>query len=323
MKTNNFIIITFSVLCLILYSCNSVKTANTGEPTRSKSASTLNLKDFPSLAFSATNGNIISYFDDAVVDHPLSPEGQAIFNDNIVYNGSAAYNLFDEENTVNFYIMIFDFIKTVENPGNIKKGDIVGKAAKTEPKLLIFCSSIDPYLLLCSRKIPFYYDGYYWFEGGFLFPDGGTNWFNYEFTDDIEVPLTNIADQVMAEPPALTFYPNIRHSFITQLKAYPRSITNIEKQRVATFENMFYRNNNTITHVTEFYAGDYKYYLCWPKGVTQNMERRYDLNEDIWIYGSLVTYSVWNECGYFFIRDYLPLSLEDEYEKRLRQIKDH
>jgi hypothetical protein len=135
--------------------------------------------------------------------------------------------------------------------------------------------------------------------------------------------MIDVANHVMSEEPGLTYYPNtIRHSFKTRLAEYPRQLTNIEKQRVSIFENMFYRNVNIITHITEIYAGEYKYFLCWQNGFDQYLKKEYTLNDDIWIYGAVVTYSIWDKCGYFFIRDFSLESLEKKYENRLKIINE-
>jgi hypothetical protein len=51
------------------------------------------------------------------------------------------------------------------------------------------------------------------------------------------------------------------------------------------------------------------------------LKNEYRPPDDIWIYGSIVTYSAWDNCGYLFVRDFKFETLEDMYKNRLEIIK--
>jgi hypothetical protein len=283
------------------------------------------LKDFPVVTMNAPNGNVFSYLDAAIVDNPLPKEKQKIFNDNIVYSLSSTYTLYNKESTVKYYVIVFDFIKTVNDINNIKYRDIIGKTNGNDPKLLVFCSTLDPLFVINCDSFPYFYEGFYWFDGSFLLPSSTTNakWLNFKPTENINKILIDMADHVMESAPSLTIFYNENYRFKTQLKEYPRQLSGDEKQRIANLEKRTFSKTGIITHVNEIRAGKYKYMLCWQSGFDQYLTKEYKLNNDIWIYGRVMTYSIWDNCGYIFIRDFKLETLEEMYEKRLKIIKEN
>jgi hypothetical protein len=315
-------IISVFVLLTILFciGCAGVSSKNNKEK---HTNSIKNIEEFPSIPFNAPNGNVMSPIVGKIINNPLSADAQSIFGNNIVFNNNINYVFYGKENTADYFIMIYNFNKTIENTTDIEMGDIIGKSLTSDPLLLVFCKTLDPYLIVNCRNKPFYYEGFYWFEGAFLFPNGNTNWFSFNPVDNRDDPFVQVAKHVVSEAPGLNFYPNtIRLRLKINLTEYPRQLTQNEKQRLTTVENWYYRRNDILSHVSEFYVGEYKYFLCWQRGFDQYIAKEYQLNNDIWIYGALVSYSVWDERGYFFIRDFSLASLEEEYETRIKLINN-
>jgi hypothetical protein len=310
-----------SILLLVFCSCGSTQSTGNGI----KTDKGISIHDFPFATISAVNGYVLSCFDAGIVDNPLSAEGQKIFGDNVVYSLSAAYKLYGKENTINYYAIVFDFKKTIDNTENVKYLDIIGQSTGKDPKILVFYKTADPYFVITCKSVPYYYEDFYWFEGSFLFPSGNPRnnnpkWLSFEPTDDIEKILIDMADHVTESSAGMVYYPDNTVRFKTKLDKYPQKMTDEEIQKIAIYENMVFKRTGIITHITEFQAGNYKYFLCWQRGFDQYLAKEYKLNADIWIYGAIVTYSIWNDCGYLFIRDYQLNPLEEMYESRVRQI---
>ena len=305
----------FSVMIFVILSvfcsCGSTKAAENQD-----------IEKFPFLSLNNSSGYVYSYFDADIVNNPLSTEGKKIFNDNIVYSFNSAYKLYDNEYTADYYVIIFDFIRTVAETDDIKHGDIIGRTGKEAPKILVFCETIDPYLVISCNSVPHYYGGFYWFDGSFLFSSGkATKWLDYDPTENIEKKLIDVADHATEEP-GMVFYPQFSLRFQTRLEEYPREITDGERQEISAYENMLYGRNDVTTHVNEIQAGKYKYLLCWQRGFDQYLKKEYILNNDIWVFGKIATYSAWRDCGYLFIRDFTLESLETMYENRISIISE-
>lgn len=276
------------------------------------------IEDFPFILLNAPDDNVVSYFDNEIVNNPLSIESAKIFNDNIVYSFNSTYALYNKVNTINYYVMVFDFDMTINNTENIKRGNIIGNGS--EPKLLVFCETIDPFLVINGSKIPSYYEGFYWFDGYFLFPSGLTDWFNFEPASSIEKILNNIIlENTKEERQSFSLYPAFRYSFLERLNEYPRQMTTDERNRISACENMLFGRNIT-THINEIMIGKGKYYLCWQRGFNQHLEKEYILNNDIWLYSMSMVYSEFDNCGYIFLRDFKLESLENMYENRMNII---
>jgi hypothetical protein len=266
--------------------------------------------NFPFVTLNTQNGNVISHFDNIIVNNPLSAEAASIFNDNIVYSFSSTYYLFGRVNTANYYVMIFDFNKSISNTENIRRGDIIGEGS--ERKLIIFSETMDPFLVVNCISMPRYYGGFYWFDAMFLLPTGSTNWFSFEQTQNIE----NILNEILLIHQGFSFFPTFRYSFMGKLSEYPREITDNERQDISAFENMYF-NRNIITHVNEIQIGRHKILLCWQSGFDQHLRNQYTLNNDIWFYSMNIVYNAIENIGYIFLRDFKLETLEEMYENRI------
>jgi len=305
----------FSVLFLMF--CTIVSTQNSGKEAKTAQS----IEDFPVLTLSTMdNGDIPSYFDAVIVDNPISAEGQKIFGENVVYSLSSTYKLYGKESTVNYYVIIFDFMKTIKKPDNVKKMDIIGKSTGENPKMLVFCKSIDPFFIITCRNMPYYYDDFYWYEGSFLFPSANPKWLNFEPADNIEKILIDMADLANESPSSVAYYPDSLYRFKTKLDKYPRKVADNEIKNISMYENWLYNRTGITTHVSEIKAGQYKFLLCWQRGFDQYLSKEYKLKNDIWIYGAVVTYNVFNNCGYIFVREFSLESVEEVYESRVEMI---
>jgi len=305
----------FSVLFLMF--CTIVSTQNSGKEAKTAQS----IEDFPVLTLSTMdNGDIPSYFDAVIVDNPISAEGQKIFGENVVYSLSSTYKLYGKESTVNYYVIIFDFMKTIKKPDNVKKMDIIGKSTGENPKMLVFCKSIDPFFIITCRNMPYYYDDFYWYEGSFLFPSANPKWLNFEPADNIEKILIDMADLAKESSSSLAYYPESLYRFKTKLDKYPRKATDNELKNMSMYENMLYNRTGITTHVSEIKAGKYKYLLCWQRGFDQYLSKEYKPKNDIWIFCVAATYNIFNNCGYIFVRDFSLESMESIYESRMEMI---
>ena len=269
--------------------------------------------NFPFISLNTNNGNVISYFDNTIIDNPLSIEAIKIFNDNIVYDFRHTYNLYGRENTVNFYVMVFDFNKTATNNENIRLGDIIGTG--NEPKLIIFSETLNPYLVVNCIRMPKYYDGFYWFDGMFLLQSGSTDWFSFERVQSIEY----ILNEIIEIHQGISYFSTFRYSFMGKLNEYPREIISDERDAISAFENMFF-NRNIITHINEVRIGQNKIYLCWQNGFEQYIQNEYNLNNNIWFFSMNLIYNSYEKTSYIFLRDFKLETLEEMYENRIYMI---
>jgi len=307
----------FSVLLLLFCSC--VSTQGPGDGTKTAQS----IENFPIITVTTMgNGDVPSYFDAGIVDNPLSAGGQKIFGENLVYSLSSTYKLYGKESTINYYVIVFDFKKTISKTENVKKMDIIGKSTGDDPKVLVFCKTIDPFFVINCRNLPYFYDDFYWYEGSFLFPSVNPKWLNFEPVDNIEKILIDMADHANESPSSVAYYPDSLYRFKTKLDKYPRKATDNEIKNILMYENWLYNRTGITTHVTEFQAGQYKFLLCWQRRFDQYLSKEYKLNNDIWIYGVAATYSVFNNCGYIFVRDFTLESLESIYENRIKKINE-
>jgi hypothetical protein len=271
------------------------------------------LEKFPIILLNVQNGNVISYFDNKIVQNPLSIDAARIFNDNIIYKFNETYNLFGRENTVNYYVMVFDFEKTINDTENIRSGDVIGRG--NEPKLLIFCESLDPFLVINCATEPIYYEGYYWFDGLFLV-GARRNWFSFEQVGNFENILNNNVRQSTEEARGVSLFRMFRYSFRNSLNEFPRIMTTDERQRVMAHENMLFGRNVT-THINEIQIGQYRIILCWQSGFDQHLRRQYSLNNDIWFYSMSMAFNQFDNTVYLFLIDFKLETLEDMYEDRM------
>jgi hypothetical protein len=285
---------------------------------------TVTIEDFSVVELNTQDGIVRSIFDAPLGtdENPLSDDARKLFGDSIIYPFSSTYNLYGKENTAEYYAIMFDFTKTVDDTANIKDEEIIGETAGTNPKLLVFSRTLDPFLIINCERMPYYYDGFYWFYPAFLFLEGGTVWLSFKQTDDIDEVLIEMAEHVMDEPASFTFYPSLRVRFKTHLNEYPRPLSEQEKKDIAPYDNMFYRKPDITAFATEIYAGIFKYLLCWQNGFDRYLQDEYTLNDDLWIYGSVITYRPQNNCGYLFVRDFKRETLETMYEERLEMLKE-
>lgn len=198
--------------------------------------------------------------------------------------------------------------------------DIIGKSTGGDPKMLVFCKSVDPLFVITCRNMPYYYDDFYWYEGSFLFPSANPKWLNFEPADNIEKILIEMADHAKESSSSMTYYPDSTYRFKMQLDKYPREATGDETVHLMMYEYWTYNRTGITTHVSEIKAGQYKFLLCWQKGYDRYLSKEYRLNKDIWIYGVVATYNIFDDCGYIFVRDFTLGSLEEMYESRVEMI---
>jgi len=296
--------------------CSCVSTQGSGGAKSGRS-----IENFPVISVTTMdNGDVPSYFDAGIVDNPLSAEGKKVFGDNVVYSLNKTYKLYGKESTIDYYVIVFDFKKTISNTEKVKKMDIIGKSTGKDPKVLVFCKTMDPFFVITCNNYPYHYDDFYWFEGSFLFPSDNPKWLNFEPTDNIEKILVDMADHAKDSSSSLNYYPDSIYRFKTKLDKYPRKAADNELKNMSMYENLLYNRAGITTHVSEFQAGKYKFLLCWQKGFDQYLSKEYKLNSDIWIFGAAVTYSVFNNCGYIFVRDFSLVSLEQIYQDRREMI---
>jgi len=257
-----------------------------------------------------------SLFDGVVADTFFTQSEFEIFENRLIIQIQDEYVLYNESRETKYYVMIFELEKSVSDGMLIEYGDIIGHVEGANALLVVFSETLDPYLVINSNTPPVHYAGYFWFSPSFLSPTGNTRWITFDPFDSIENELIKIADHVSEEEPGLALY-NQRVRFETKLSQYPRNITAKERDAISLYEMFLYGRSGIISHVNEINAGAYTYLLCWQNGFRDYLQREYVPNDDIWLYGVIVTYNVWEERGYIFLRDFTPVSVEEIYQERM------
>jgi len=280
------------------------------------------ITDFPIITYNPPpNGAIYSIFDGIVVNNSFTKSELEIFNNKVIIQIDSHYVLYNESRETTYYIMVFDFKKNISDGMLVKTMDVIGHAELgNSAKVLAFSESLDPYLVINSSTPPVYYAGYFWFNPHFMAPSGDTKWVSFNPVEDIETELTKIAEHVLEEEAGLAFFDK-KIRFKVNLSEYPRNITDEEREAIYFHELFSYRRTGVISHITEFKVGEYVYLLCWQNGFYEYLQWQNVLNSDIWVYGSVVSYSTWNNMGYIFLRDFSVTSLEEMYEGRMWELR--
>lgn len=322
------------LLLLALCSCGSSPSPSAGNESKSTAvqnqtqnqnpaqAQNQGIEKFPCTILSVRGGNVLSFFENDIVDYPLPADSEILFGDNIVYRFTSSYKLYDKESTVEYFVIIFNFKKTVGETKNVKPGDIIGKT-KDNIKILVFCKTIDPFLVINCSNLPYYYNDFYWFEATFLFPSqssANTRWLSFEPTDNIEKILIDIADDAIKSDPGKASVVGKRYRFKTKLTEYPHAISGVEKYIIPAYDKALFNRNDVTNSISEFKAGPYKFILCWQKGFEQYLLDEYKLNNDLWIYGVIVNFNPFDNSGYIYIIDFKQETLEQMLENRLKII---
>jgi len=277
--------------------------------------------NFPAVSYNVPPDRLFrSFFTGKVVDEKFQQNEFNIFDGRLIIQMELNYVLYDKKNGGVFYLMIFDFIKDAPAGKNIVPGDIIGKVDKNNAGLLVFSETLDPYLVVSSNSPPVFYKGYFWFNPSFLSASGPAKWLSFNPIEDIDKELTEITRNLMNEKPGITVFDK-RIRFKAKLSQYPRVMSEKEKMPVSVYENIIYGRSGIITDISEINAGGYNYFFCWQNGFREYLEREYVLGEEIWLYGTIVTYDVWSKKGYIFIRDFTPIRPEEIYEGRIRELK--
>jgi len=279
------------------------------------------MTDFPSSAYNPPpDRSFRSMFTGRVVNGLFPQSELNIFDNRLVIQIKMEYVLYGEKREATYYVLIYDFNKSVSDGMIVEPGDILGHVERSNPRTLVFSETLDPYLVINSNRPPVYYAGYFWFNPSFLSASGNARWMSFDPVDNIHSELAAMADHLTENVSGLALYDQ-RVRFKTKLSEYPREISNEERKSVSVYENLVYRRNGLLTHVTEINGGGYGFLLCWQHGFNEYLQKANALNKDIWLYGVMVTYDVWEKKGYVFLRDFTLESVEEIYEERLKELK--
>ena len=277
--------------------------------------------DFPAVSLFPPPDRVFrSIFFGKVVDSFFQKSEFDIFEDRLVIQIDENYVLYNEEQKITYFIMIFDLEKMVTDGATIELGDVLGRVHEAHVKMLAFSETLDPYLIINSSRIPVFYAGYYWFDPSFLASTGNTRFLSFNPVDNIDIMLTEMADHIIQETPGLAIY-NERVRFKSKLSLYPQAITQEQRSAISGYENIVYGRTGIIGHINEIKTGGFSYYLCWQNGFNEYLRREYTLNNDIWLYGIIVTYDVLEKRAYIFLRDFTPVSLEEIYQGRMEELR--
>jgi len=280
------------------------------------------ITDFPAAVYTPPPDRTFrSMFSGIVVDNSFTQSELDIFENRLIIQVEDHYTLYNEHCGSTFYVMVFNNIeKSVSDGMSVEAGTIIGHVEGGKASLVVFSETLDPYLVVSSNSPPVYYAGYFWFDPVFLSPSGNTRWLTFDPVDSIDTGLIRIADQVLSEAPGLTLF-NQRVRFKTELSQYPRAITAEERAAIGGYERLLYGRTGVIANITEINAGGYTYWLCWQNGFNDYLQRGYSLNDDIWLYGVIVTYNAWEERGYILLRDFTPVPVEEIFEGRMKELR--
>jgi hypothetical protein len=157
----------------------------------------------------------------------------AVFHDYLIFRREEEYSLYNEKKTAVYYVVLFDFVKTVNDDTKIVRGMELGYTENRDFKLAIFCDTMEPCLVINDPAPPLYYDNRYWFSGGFLFSNGSTDWLSFTPVDDFSASLTDMAEH-QVETPGLNYYPYFRIRFKTSLTSLSTQI-NAQRERACRF----------------------------------------------------------------------------------------
>ena len=317
-------------LAMIMLSCGTVKETRQTEEKQAQTWEYENIRfldgnckteDFPLLGFNnPPDGMLRTPFAGKIVNDSFNCEELDIFDGRLIIQMEAKYVLYDKEQNINYYVLIFDFNKSLNDGTNVAAGDIIGRIDDRKAKLVVFSESLEPYLLNHSNEYPVFYGGYYWFSAAFMTSPGSARWLSFDPVNDMEAELIEIADHVTSEPPGLSLY-NKWVRFKVMLTEYPREISEEEFKSISVYERYLSRGNRLTYYVSDMYAGGYSYLLCWQKGFLDYLKKEYSLNDEMWLYGVISTYDVWSRQGFIFIRDFTLMSMEEMYEGRLKILK--
>ena len=255
-----------------------------------------------------------------VVNDSFNYKELDIFNGRLIIQMEAKYVLYEKEHNINYYVLIFDFNKSLNDGASVTVGDIIGSLDNRKAKLVVFSESLEPYLINHSNEYPVFYGGYYWFSAAFMTSPGSARWLSFDPVNNMEAELIEIADHVASEPPGLSLY-NKWVRFKVKLAEYPREISEEEMKSISYYERIGYGRNGLTFYISEIGAGDYNYLLCWQKGFLDYLKKEYSLNDEMWLYGVISTYDVWSGKGLIFIRDFTLVSMEEMYEGKLKILK--
>ena len=276
------------------------------------------INDFPVRNLSIPPGGmVLSISEGKNVNELFKEEEFEIFNGRTIIQTHNKYTIYGKEVENDFYVMTFNFNNELLENEYINKWDVLGKKDTGEVHVMIFSSSLDPFLVLTADVFPVFYAGYYWFSPAFISANGPTIWTSFDEVKNINALLSNIGEHSTDGGPGFTFYNN-RIRFQTKINEYPREIKTEEKSVIEKYEEVIYGTDGVITHVTEMEAGGYNYRLLWQGGFSDYLQKEYSLNNPLWLCGTVVTYDIWENMGYIFIRDFSEYSLEEKYEGRLR-----
>ena len=276
---------------------------------------------FPASMYNAPPDKLFrSHFAGKVVDSQTQREKLNIFNDKLVIQMETDYVFYNESKKLKYYVMVYDFKSTVTEGVTVKPGDVIGQVDNRIAKVLVFSETLDPYLVISSNRPPVFYNGYYWFSPAFLSSAGTARWLTFDPVDNIGTELSEIAVHVKQEVPGLSLYDK-RIRFLTKLPQFPRNITDDERKSIQAYERILYGRNGVVANISEINSGGYKFLLCWQNGFLDHLKKEYVLNNDIWLYGVVLTYNAWEEKGYIFLRDFTLVSPETIYEARLNELK--
>jgi len=279
------------------------------------------ITDFPAAAYTPPPDRTFrSMFNGIVVDDSFTQSELDIFGNRLIIQVEDHYTLYDERRETKYYVMVFDIEKSVSDGMRVEAGNIIGHVEGSRAGLVAFSETLDPYLVVSSNSPPVYYAGYFWFDPVFLSPSGNTRLLTFDPVDVIDTDLIRIADHVLNEAPGLVLF-NQRARFKTELSQYPRAITAEERAVIGGYERLLYGRTGVIANITEINAGEYTYWLCWQNGFDEYLQRGYSLNDDIWLYGVIVTYNPWEKRGYIFLRDFTSVPVEEIFEGRMRELR--
>ena len=329
MKRANFIT-TSCILLMILMSCGTAKGSEQETNTQADFLEYEKIiildensktSDFPFLSYNPPPDRLFrSAFIGKVDDDSFRQKELNIFDGRLIIEMETDYVLYKENKQIKYYLMIFDFNKSVSDGIPVSPGDVLGQVGDKKAKLLVFSETLDPYLVISSGSYPVFFAGYFWFDPSFLTPNGAAKWLAFDPVDNVDNEIMEIASHVKNETPGLAIYDK-RIRFSTKLSQYPREMSDDEKKSIQSYERILYGRNGIVADVTEVNAEGCNYLLCWQNGFLEHLKKEYVLNDEIWLYGVILTYDVWKERGYIFLRDFTPVSLEEMYEGRLRILK--
>ena len=226
----------------------------------------------------------------------------------------------------NYEIIIYN-IQSYQRIEDVKQGNVLGKIAK-DTVLLGRCKDADPYLVLGSSYPTLKYGNLYYYQPGWLIQT--TDTLSYRQVESFENSVLDYFSRWKKESHdedkrinynSLFYYPELDSiRFKIKLKKFPEELKSYGT--IGITSQAYLGRNIWETFTLLESKCEYKPVLCWQYHFRKYLEAEYKPGSDLYIYGTFLALDSMEKRIIFNVRDFLIISEEEQYENRLKDIKD-